>query len=145
MTQPARKIEWLVWAGLCLIVLTVMLVFLTALIRFRAGHGKPLPVYGDVSGFTLTNQTGLAVGLADLKGHVWVADIIFTRCAGPCPRMTRQMEEIQRALPPNSSARLISLTTDPAFDTPPVLKNYAARFNADPERWSFLTGPPEKI
>ena len=145
MTQPARKIEWLVWAGLCLIVLTVMLVFLTALIRFRAGHGKPLPVYCDVAAFTLTNQNGRAVGLADLKGHVWVADIIFTRCAGPCPRMTRQMEEIQRALPPASSARLISLTTDPAFDTPSVLKNYAERFKADPERWSFLTGPPQKI
>ena len=80
------------------------------------------------------------MSLADLRGRVWVADIIFTRCAGPCPRMTRQMKELQDALPPESQARLVTLTTDPDFDTPPVLARYAERFGANSNRWMFLTG-----
>src|SRR5208283_2534015 len=80
------------------------------------------------------------VTLATLRGHVWVADIIFTRCGGPCPRMTRQMKDLQEALPANSQARLVTLTTDADFDTPAVLKAYGERFGADFNRWLFLTG-----
>lgn len=99
-----------------------------------------LPVIGTVADFTLTNQLGQAVSRDDLKGHVWVADIIFTRCAGPCPEMTLKMKELQDALTPESSARLISLTTDADYDTPDVLARYGERFGADPARWTFLTG-----
>jgi protein SCO1/2 len=54
--------------------------------------------------------------------------------------MTRQMASVQAALPKESSAQLVSLTTDPDFDTPEVLRQYATRFQADPARWQFLTG-----
>jgi protein SCO1/2 len=54
--------------------------------------------------------------------------------------MTRQMAEVQAELPARSTTKLISLTTDPEFDTPPVLQQYANRFKADPARWQFLTG-----
>ncbi len=91
----------------------------------------------------MTNQDGKVTSLADLRGHPWVADIIFTRCAGPCPEMTRQMKALQQALPPGSKTRLVTLTTDPDFDTPSVLKTYAERFGADLQRWMFLTGTKE--
>ena len=78
-----------------------------------------LPVLGHVADFTLTNQDGQVTTLADLTNHVWVADIIFTRCAGPCPIMTAQMKSLQDALPPASRAKLVTLTTDPDYDTPP--------------------------
>jgi protein SCO1 len=145
MTQPARRVEWLIWSGLALAAATLLLAFLLALLKARAALGKPLPVYGQIAGFTLTNQNGRAVSLADLRGHVWVADIIFTRCPGPCLKMTRQMQELQQALPESSQARLVSLTTDPDFDTPPVLKAYAERFGANPSRWMFLTGTKKQI
>jgi protein SCO1/2 len=106
---------------------------------------RPLPVYGQIGDFSLTNQNGQAVSLANLRGHVWVADIIFTRCPGPCLKMTRQMRDLQVALPASSQAKLVSLTTDPNFDAPAVLKTYAQRFEADPNRWIFLTGPPKEI
>ena len=64
--------------------------------EFRPGA---LRVIGPVADFTLTNQDGQATSLADLTNHVWVADIIFTRCAGPCPRMTGQMRSLQALLP----------------------------------------------
>src|SRR5882724_3085730 len=54
--------------------------------------------------------------------------------------MTRQMKQRQDSLPPRSQAKLVSLTTNPDFDTPRVLKAYAERFGADPNRWMFLTG-----
>ncbi len=110
-----------------------------------ASARAPLPVYGLVGNFTLTNQDGAAVSLGALRGHVWVADLIFTRCPGPCLKMTRQMKELQQALPDASQARLVSLTTDPDFDNPSVLKTYAQRFGADPRRWMFLTGAKKQI
>jgi len=69
-----------------------------------------------------------------------VADIIFTRCPGPCASMTRAMSELQSALPPTQPVKLLSLTADPEFDTPEVLRKYGEKFGATPERWQFLTG-----
>jgi len=140
-----RKNEWVLWAGLLLLLATICLAFLLAHLRMRAFLGKPLPLYGAISSFILTNQSGTAVTLADLKGHVWVADVIFTRCAGPCLKMSRQMKALQDLLPPMSAARLISLTTDPLYDTPPVLRTYAQRFGADPTRWLLRTGSRQQL
>jgi len=140
-----QGIRWPVWAGLALIAGTFLATLLLAGIAFRVPRGQPLPVIGPIADFALTNQNGRAVSLADLRGKVWVADIIFTRCAGPCPRMTRQMKELQDALPPTSQAELVTLTTDADFDTPPVLKAYAERFGADFNRWMFLTGTKQGI
>jgi protein SCO1/2 len=106
---------------------------------------RPLPVLGRIADFTLTNQDGQVTTLTDLTNHVWVADIIFTRCAGPCPRMTAQMKSVQDLLPQSSGAKLVTLTTDPDFDTPPVMKRYGERFNADFNRWTFLTGTKMEI
>jgi protein SCO1/2 len=110
----------------------------------RVQHRAP-PVLGKIADFTLTNQDGKVTTLADLTNHVWIADIIFTRCAGPCPRMTAQMKSLQDALPQTSDAKLVTLTTDPDFDTPEVLKKYGERFNADFDRWTFLTGTKLEI
>jgi protein SCO1/2 len=100
----------------------------------------PLPVLFPVADFTLTNQSGRPFGVANLRGHVWIAEVIFTRCGGPCPRMTQRMAELQGAIPADKPVRFVTLTTDPEFDTPPVLNSYARRYKADPARWQFLTG-----
>jgi protein SCO1 len=142
MSSGARLVHWVVWGLLALVVVSIAGVFLLALLHPQA---TPLPVYGQVADFNLTNQLGRAVSLAELKGHVWVADVIFTRCPGPCVGMTRKMKAIQESLPTKSAVRLVSLTADPAFDTPPVLEAYATRFKADQQNWSFLTGPKQVI
>lgn len=101
----------------------------------------PLEILGQVPDFTLTAQTGAVFESAkQLKGHVWVADFIFTNCAGPCPRMSSQMRQVQNAVKDLPDVRLVSFTVDPARDTPEVLAEYAKRQHAD-ERWAFLTGP----
>jgi len=124
---------------------TVLLLFLLAALKAQTALGKPLPIYGSVGDFALTNQIGQPITLTDLRGKVWVADIIFTRCAGPCWRMTQEMKELEQALPPASQAKLVTLTTDPDFDTPTVMNARAQQFNADPRRWLFLTGTKSQI
>ena len=145
MNPRPRKISVTLSVGLLLLLLTLLLAYVLTGLQTRVNRRPPLPVIGAVNDFALTNQFGSAVSLADLRGELWIADIIFTRCPGPCLKMTRQMKELQDALPAASKTRLVTLTTDPDFDTPPVLAKYAERFNTDTNRWMFLTGTKKEI
>lgn len=145
MNEPSRGLERLVWGGLALAIVGVVVAFLLAPPRPEPGPATPLPILGQVADFTLTNQSGRAVSFSNLLGQVWVADVIFTRCPGSCLTITRRMGVLQAALPREQPVKLVSLTADPAFDTPAVLKQYASRFGANPARWEFLTGPREQI
>jgi len=146
MNRTGKALSWSAWIGILLIIATLAVALVLAKLKADMAAKTPaLPVIGSVPEFTLTNQLGKAFARDDLKGHVWVADIIFTRCAGPCPVMTRKMSELQEALPADSAARLVTLTTDADYDTPPVLQKYAGRFKATPERWLFLTGDKRDV
>jgi protein SCO1/2 len=104
-----------------------------------------LPSFGAVPAFRLTGQTDQSFdSTAELEGRVWVADFFFTHCPGPCPRMSSQMHQIQNALE-GSDIRLVSMTVDPARDTPAVLAEYSRHFGAKPNVWYFLTGPPADL
>jgi protein SCO1/2 len=98
-----------------------------------------------VKPFTLTNQLGEVVTLQNLKGKVWVADIIFALCPGPCPKMTEEMSKLQTAFDAKQPLRFVTLTTHPEHDTPEVLKSYSEKFSADPARWVFLTGTKREL
>ncbi len=100
-----------------------------------------LEVFGDIPKFELTAQDGRPFDSRTLAGKIWVADFIYTTCPGPCPRMTSQMREVQDAILNIPDVRLVSLTIDPANDTPPVLAGYAKLHGASPAIWYFLTGP----
>lgn len=102
---------------------------------------RVLPAYGAVPDFTLTNQDNAQIGLKDLKGKIWLADLIFTNCSGTCPMLSARMAAIQAAIAKTGpDVQLVSISVDPNNDTPPVLKEYAKKYNADPKRWTFLTG-----
>ena len=142
MTESSQQLPRTLWAGL---ILLFGLLGLAVLLSLAERERQSLPVLGLIADFALTNQDGQLTTLADLTNRVWVADIIFTRCAGPCPRMSAQMKSVQDALPPKGRARLVTLTTDPAYDSPEVLKQYGERFGADFHRWTFLTGTSAQI
>jgi cytochrome oxidase Cu insertion factor (SCO1/SenC/PrrC family) len=93
-----------------------------------------------VPNFNLVERSGSAISLSDLSGKVWVADFIFTHCAGPCPLLSLQMGALQEPLKELEDVRLVSISVDPERDTPEVLEAYSRRYNADPEKWLFLTG-----
>ena len=119
----------------------------------RSGSGgsgaprtAPLPVLRTISSMDLVDQEGEPVNLQTFRGQPWFANIIFTRCPGPCARMTQKMRQLQEALPAEASeVQLVSLTTDPDFDTPEVLSQYARKFQVDTRSWKFLTGTKEEI
>src|SRR5438128_2160237 len=138
MNKPTRSIEWIVWSGLAVVILTIFGAYVAS--SLGKNHRPALPVLSRVPDFALTNQFGRVVTLADFRGQVWVADIIFTRCPRACAKMTREMSQLQSALPPNQPVKFLSLTADPGYDTPEVLSEYAKKFGAAPERWQFLTG-----
>ncbi|UPT74694.1 MAG: SCO family protein [Elusimicrobiota bacterium] len=78
-----------------------------------------------------------------LRGRPWIANFVFTRCAGPCPMLTANMASLQKTLP--SRVGLLSFTVDPDNDGPEALTQYARKFGADPRRWFFLTGEKSEL
>lgn len=98
-----------------------------------------LPVLFDAPSFALTDQDGRPFDTARLRGKVWVANFVFTHCAGICPMMTKHMADFQRATK-GSTVHMVSFSVDPERDTPAALKDYAAAAKADESRWHFLTG-----
>ena len=105
----------------------------------------PLPVLAQLPDFRLLERSGKTLGLADLKGKVWIADFIFTRCPGPCPRMSSRMASLQHNLRREDGLRLVSISVDPEFDTREVLAKYAGQYQAEEGRWFFLTGDKTAI
>jgi protein SCO1/2 len=103
------------------------------------------PELGDVPAFELTDEAGAAVTRQALAGAVWIADFIFTRCAGQCPLMSARMALLQERLRDVPAVQLISFTVDPDYDTPEVLTAYARRYRAAPGRWRFVTGGREAV
>ncbi|MBT4886062.1 MAG: SCO family protein [Planctomycetaceae bacterium] len=94
--------------------------------------------------FELTDQEGNQFDTATLKGKVWMGSVFFANCPGPCFRENQAIADIVREIDdPNFIA--VSLTCDPENDTPAALAHYADRFEADPQRWKFLTGDMDVI
>jgi cytochrome oxidase Cu insertion factor (SCO1/SenC/PrrC family) len=96
-----------------------------------------------VKDFAFTERSGRKVTKADLLGHPWLISFIFTRCAGPCPRVSGRMADLQRQLA-GTDVKLVTLSVDPDFDKPEVLQRYAQSFGADANRWLYLTGDKDK-
>jgi protein SCO1 len=112
----------------------------------RVREVDPLQVGDLVPDYRFTNELGQAVSLSDFKGKAVAFTFIFTRCPFPtfCPRMSSNFEEACKKLKamPDASTNwhLLTITFDPQFDTPAVLKAYAQRYAYDPKQWSYLTG-----
>ncbi|AXA37303.1 MAG: SCO family protein [Candidatus Sumerlaea chitinivorans] len=145
VTPPRLPIaNWLTWVAVA-----VALLGLGGLAVYqRVVRPAPqLEIYGEVPPFQFLNERGEPMTRDNFLGTLWVADFIFTRCGGQCPRMTASMVELQKWLNQEriEDVRLFSLSVDPEYDTTTTLQEYALRFNYDPWRWSFLTGDKPTI
>ena len=98
-----------------------------------------------VADFCLTNQDGQRVSRADLRGKVWVASFLFTRCCTGCPLVSASLAQLQKDLAGHDDVVLVSFSVDPEHDTPAVLKSYAGDHQVDPKRWWLLTGEREPL
>jgi protein SCO1 len=102
------------------------------------------PILGQVPEFSLIDHDGKPFTNESLKGKVWVAEFVFTRCAGPCPMMMARMAQVQKAVE-GTGVHLVSFSVDPLHDTPDLLREYARSFGADPKQWTMATGTPDAI
>lgn len=91
----------------------------------------------------LIDQEGEPFSTAQLQGHPWVADFIFTSCGNVCPIMSARLLEVQQKTA--KDVNLVSFTVDPQTDTATVLKDYGQRLHADFSRWHFLTGSERQM
>jgi protein SCO1/2 len=102
--------------------------------------GEPLPDY------PLTNQLGQLIKTSQFKGQALAITFLFTRCPFPtfCPRLANDFEETQQKMLASQNAptnwHLLTVSFDPDFDRPEVLKSYAEAHRYDPEHWTFATG-----
>jgi protein SCO1/2 len=116
-----------------------------------ASSGFELLKPGDaVPDARFVDQNGRARPFSSFRGSTVVLTFIYTRCPMPtfCPLMDRQFAAIQKKLKDeatDSRVHLVSVSFDPATDTPPVLKKHAAKVGADPKTWTFLTGDRDEI
>ena len=102
-----------------------------------------------VPDFKLTDQNGRVIHLNDFRGKAVVLTFIYTRCPLPnfCPLMSKNFSQLEERLSKEFTNRyqLLSISMDPDFDTPEVLKEYAARYHASAKDWTFATGDAEQI
>lgn len=107
---------------------------------------KPLPDWGEVGSFQLTDQLGQPFTDDALRGKISIVSFVFTRCDTICPVISMKMARIQeKTFDLGRDIKLVSFSVDPTYDTPERLAEYAKKYGADPERWRFVTGPYDKV
>jgi protein SCO1 len=99
---------------------------------------------------TLVDQDNTPRQFSTFKGHRLAVTFIYTRCPLPdfCPLMDKHFAAIQKTIkstPALADVQLLTVTLDPEFDRPAILKAYARRRDADPAVWTFLTGEPMEV
>jgi protein SCO1/2 len=146
-----RMLRGLLWGVLALVIVGIVGANVRSLLYQKAGATSKsvsslpaLTVHQQLPDFSLTDQRGASLALADLRGKIWVADFIFTSCVTICPPMTDEMSKLQEEFS-TEDVYFVSFSVDPERDTPEVLSRYAGRYGADHKSWSFLTGEKEAI
>jgi protein SCO1 len=121
-----------------------------AALAVAGADSSRLAVIRQAPDFTLTTQDGRPLRPADLRGKVVLVSFVFTTCNGTCPATTHRMGQAadrlrDAGLFKDDAVRLLSVTLDPDRDTPDALRRYMKLYDADPARWTFLTGKPEEV
>ena len=136
-TKPRRSLlespyAWIAIGGIA--VLTVL--------RVLFPPPPPPPVFGRVAEFRLIDSRGEPYGSPELAGRTWIANTFFTRCGSICPKLMSDTAQLAERLVAARAVgvRIVSVTVDPEYDTPDVLRAYAEARSIDGERWALLTG-----
>ena len=116
-----------------------------------AGANEPQPG-AEVPDVKFVNQDGHPLSLRQFKGRALVVTFIYTRCPLPdyCPLMSINFAQLNSAIVEDAGLRkrthLLSVTLDPEYDRPPVLKSYGATYTGGKfDNWDFATGEPAEV
>jgi cytochrome oxidase Cu insertion factor (SCO1/SenC/PrrC family) len=105
----------------------------------------PPPFFGNAPVLNLTDQNEIQITNASLMGKTTLVNFIFTRCQDVCPALTTKIKHIETQLQSSDDIIILSISVDPEFDTPSVLKEYANRFSIQNPNWHFTTGESQPI
>jgi protein SCO1/2 len=135
------------WRNPYVLAFVVGCVTVTLIRPFLRYEPKPPPVLSELPAFALLDTAGKPVGKETFAGQVWITSFFFTRCPSVCPLLMAHMAELQRRFADAgvTGVRLVSITVDPARDTPEVLREAEPRYGVDPARWTLLTGDPARV
>ena len=113
------------------------------------GHPLAYILYNDekrkVPDFSFTNQMGETISNKDYLGKVYVLEFFFSTCPSICPIMNRNLVTIQNQFPERQDFGIASITINPEFDKPEVLRAYAENYGVTNSNWHFLTGDKAAI
>lgn len=145
--KPLTFLERALWGILSLVICGVVILWAWKTYREKeSATPNSISLQLPLSDFSLVNQFGKNVTRNDLQGTLFVADFIFTSCAGACPIMTTKMLELSTMFTYEDGIRFVSFSVDPETDTPEVLKQYAESYGInDSAKWIFLTGEKKEI
>ena len=104
-----------------------------------------IPKIKEAPNFTGINFDGTIFSSEELKGKVWLASFMFTSCGDICPKLNSQLSALYGEFKDYSDLRFVSISVDPENDTEVVLKEYAERYGAKPNKWSFLRMPIDTV
>ncbi|MFH6986376.1 SCO family protein [Flavobacterium collinsii] len=101
--------------------------------------------YHTIADFSFVNQNGDTITQKNYEGKIYVADFFFTTCGSICPKMTTNLEDVQKAVLNNPKVMLLSHTVFPEVDSIPVLKAYAVKHGVVDSKWNLVTGDKKEI
>jgi protein SCO1/2 len=101
--------------------------------------------YHTIADFSFVNQNGDTITQKNYEGKIYVADFFFTTCGSICPKMTTNLEDVQKAILNNPKVMLLSHTVFPEVDSIPVLKEYAIKHHVVDSKWNLVTGDKKEI
>lgn len=113
-------------------------------------YGEPIiekgdTVYHQTSPFKLLNQKGEEFSSEKIDDKIIIVDFFFTRCGTICPTMTSSLARVQKNFENQKDVQLVSITVDPSYDSPEILKQYAEKNKINGEKWNLLTGSKKEI
>jgi len=102
-------------------------------------------VYHTIPAFEMINQEGKTITNKDFEGKIYVADFFFTTCGSICPVMTNNLVKVQNEFMNDKNIKILSFTVNPETDSVQILREYAKKYGALNDKWTFCTGAKNKI
>ena len=113
----------------------------TTALSYLIINGEPKKVMD----FKFSNQDGIMISNADFEGKVYLVEFFFSTCPTICPKMNRNLVDIQNTFPDRPDFGIASFTINPEYDTQEVLKTYAENYGVTNPNWHFMTGNKDAI
>jgi len=142
------RLFWATIIGICLIIITGS-VFVTRSYMKRMQYEAENPRLAYISklekDLEATNRDGKKVRLSELKGKIWVGGYLYTDCPAGCLGLAAYKADLNKEFGERPEFHMVSISLNPAEDTPEKMDAFIKKSGGDAENWWFLTGDEEEI